>query len=75
LKKEFTNKLKSIIIQFTDDDELRILALGKDGWEERLSIPYDTPEEAEADYAILVGKILCLEKLGITLTVFGEAEI
>ena len=75
MKKEFQNKLKSVIIQFTDDDEIRILALGQKGWEERLSIPYDTPEEAEADYDTLVGKVLCFERLGITLTVFGEAEL
>lgn len=75
MKKEFINKLESVIIQLTDDNELRVLALGQDGWEERLSIPYDTTEKAEMDYDRLVGKVMCLEKLGITLTVFGEAEI
>ena len=64
-----------MIIQFTDDDEIRILALGQEGWEERTTIPYDTPEKAEVDYERLVGKVLCLERLGITLTVFGEAEV
>ena len=64
-----------MIIQLTDDDELRILALGQEGWESRLEIPYDTPEQAEADYDALVLKALCFERLGITLTVFGEAEI